>query len=257
MKISIIQYNIKWEDKLSNFRQVEQLLSTIEPDTELVILPEMFTTGFSQDPEKLYEKPLSSTYEWMSDMAAKGNFGICGSYIVKERNRFFNRWILTSPDRKVWSYDKRHLFMISGEEKKFTRGNERMIFRFREIRICPNICYDLRFPVWSRNRNDYDLLVNSANWPEPRKDVWLTLLKARAIENQCFVAGANRIGIDGNGIKYSGDSLIINPKGEVIASAGKNTECIITANIFVSELSDFRNKFPVLNDADNFTLTSN
>jgi len=143
---------------------------------------------------------------------------------------------------------------MSGEEKAFTHGRERVTFKFREVRICPNICYDLRFPVWSRNRNDYDLLINSANWPEARRDVWTTLLKARAIENQCFVAGANRIGADGTGIKYCGDSMIINPKGEIIAFAEKNKECVLTADISMKELSDFRKKFPVLKDSDNFTF---
>jgi omega-amidase len=254
MKISIIQYNIKWEDKSANFKQIDQLLSTLEPDTDLAILPEMFTTGFSMNPGKLFEKPLSITCEWMSKIAAKGNYGICGSYIVRYRNKFYNRWIMATPEGKIWSYDKRHLFVISGEEKDFTRGNRKTIFKFREIRICPNICYDLRFPVWSRNRNEYDLLINSANWPEARREVWITLLRARAIENQCYVAGANRIGTDGNRIKYCGDSMIINPKGEIIASAGKNKECILTAEISIKELLDFRMKFPVLSDSDSFTI---
>ena len=256
MRISIIQFDIKWEDKQANFRLIEDLLSALDSATDLVILPEMFTTGFSMNARELSEKPYSVTYEWMIRTSAEGNFGLCGSYIVRDNNLFHNRWILVTPDAKSRSYDKRHLFIMTGEEKEFTPGNERVTLNFRDVRICPNICYDLRFPVWSRNRNDYDLLINSANWPEARRDVWITLLKARAIENQCYVAGANRVGIDGTGIKYCGDSMIISPKGEIIACGEEHRECIITADISMNELSDFRKKFPVLKDADDFTLTN-
>ncbi len=256
MRISIIQFDIRWEDKSGNFRQIEHLIADLNNKTDLVILPEMFNTGFSMNPEKLSEKQFSMTYRRMIRISAKGNFGLCSSYIVKEKNRYYNRWIFVTPEGKFWSYDKRHLFTMTGEEKAFTPGKERHTFKFRDVRICPNICYDLRFPVWSRNRNDYDLLINSANWPEARRDVWITLLKARAIENQCFVAGANRVGTDGAGIKYCGDSMIINPKGEVIACAGENKECSITADISMKELSDFRKKFPVLDDADDFIINA-
>ena len=254
MRISIIQPDLIWEDKSGNFRQIEYLISDLCNKTDLVILPEMFSTGFTMNAEKLYEKPFSTTFEWMIRISSEGNFGLCGSYIAGEGSMFYNRWLFVTPEGKSWFYDKRHLFTMSGEEKAFTHGRERVTFKFREVRICPNICYDLRFPVWSRNRNDYDLLINSANWPEARRDVWTTLLKARAIENQCFVAGANRIGTDGTGIKYCGDSMIINPKGEIIAFAEKNKECVLTAEISMKELSDFRKKFPVLKDSDNFTF---
>lgn len=254
MKISVIQYDISWEDKHVNFRRIEDLLSTLAAGTELVILPEMFTTGFSMNPQKLCEEPLSETYKWMLKISSERKFAICGTYIVKDGACYYNRWVLVTPAGEPWHYDKRHLFTISGEEEAFTPGKERMVFKFANARICPNICYDLRFPVWSRNRNDYDLLVNSANWPEARRDVWLTLLKARAIENQCYVAASNRVGSDGNGIKYCGDSMIINPKGQIIAQAD-NKECVITADISMEELSDFRSKFPVLSDADNFIIT--
>jgi len=254
MKISIIQYDIRWEDKYANFRQAEHLMTGLGPETGLVILPEMFTTGFSTKPEKLSENPFSETYEWMLERAVNGNFGLCGTYIVHEEKRFYNRWILVTPDGSSWYYNKRHLFVMSGEEKEYTAGDERVTLNFRQVRICPNICYDLRFPVWSRNRNDYDLLINSASWPEARRDVWITLLRARAIENQCYVAGANRIGTDGKGISYFGDSMIINPKGEIIASAERE-ECIISAELSMEELFDFRAKFPVLNDADKFKFT--
>jgi predicted amidohydrolase len=253
MKISVIQPDIIWEDKFRNFEKIELMLSVLK-ETDIVVLPEMFNTGFSMNPEQLNEPPGSVTFDWMINISEKGNFGICGSYIVREKNRYFNRWIFITPENKFRKYDKRHLFRMRNEEKSFTPGNKRITFKFRDIRICANICYDLRFPVWSRNRNDYDLLINSANWPLSKRDVWITLLKARAIENQCFVAGANRIGSDGAGIRYCGDSMIINPKGKIIASAGRNEERSITGEISMSELSAFRKKFPVWKDADNFTI---
>ncbi len=187
-------------------------------------------------------------------MAGKQFSGMCGSYIVFADNQYFNRWIFVSPGGETWSYDKRHLFSPGGEDKLFTPGKERIVFSFRGMRICPIICYDLRFPVWSRNRNDYDLLINSSNWPESRRDVWITLLRARALENQSYVAGVNRIGVDGEGIKYCGDSMIIGPKGETIGSGRQNKECIVSGDISLPDLADFREKFPVLNDADQFTI---
>ena len=253
MKISIVQSDIFWEDKSANFKKNEDLISQVSIKPDIVILPEMFTTGFSMNHERSGEAPGKETYKWMAAMSSKNSFGICGSYIVKDNNHVFNRWIFVTPDRKSFHYDKRHLFRMENEEKDFTQGKKRVVFKFRGIRICPNICYDLRFPVWSRNRNDYDLLINSACWPEARREVWITLLKARAIENQCFVAGANRTGIDGNGIKYCGDSMIINPRGEIIASANRS-EGILTADISVTELNEFKRKFPVYMDSDDFLL---
>ena len=254
MKITLIQPDIIWENKLLNLGRLRDLISSAPVATEIVVLPEMFNTGFSVHPYNLSENPFSETFDWMKDIAKEYDLGICGSYIVKENNQFFNRWIFVSPENEVWSYDKRHLFSPAGEDRLFTKGIKRVIFTFRGLRICPNVCYDLRFPVWSRVQKDYDLLINSANWPESRRDVWLTLLKARAIENQCYVAGVNRIGIDGEGIKYCGDSMIIDPKGVIIGSDKMNEECLISGEIFLEQLSDFRNKFPALNDADNFTI---
>jgi len=253
MKISVIQPDSVWEDKQANFRKIEGLISEMNGKSDIVILPEMFTTGFSMNHEHLSEPPDGETFRWMAAIASDNNFGICGSYIVREYNNVFNRWVFVAPDKRSWHYDKRHLFRMGDEEKAFTPGEKRVVFRYRDIRICPNICFDLRFPVWSRNRNDYDLLINSACWPEPRRDVWLALLKARAIENQSFVAGANRTGTDGNGINHAGDSMIIGPMGEIISSAG-NDEVILTAEISLTGLNKFRKKFPVQVDADKFTI---
>ncbi len=254
MKITIVQPDLVWEDKSANFIRLEALILPLYNKTDIIILPEMFNTGFSMNPEKLCESPRSETFEWMLSSSQKGNFGVCGSYIIKEGEYYFNRWVFVSPDTESWHYDKRHLFSPGGEGRIFSQGKNRLVFSFRGVRICPNICYDLRFPVWSRNRNDYDLLINSANWPESRREIWITLLKARAIENQSYVAGSNRIGIDGNGIKYCGDSMITSPRGEIIADSKLASQDLITAEISITELSDFRKKFPVMNDADNFII---
>lgn len=254
MKITLLQSDIIWEDKNQNFTRLERLISEIPEGTDMVFLPEMFTTGFSMNPENLCEDPGSVTEEWLQRMALRFKIGIGGSYIVNEHNAYFNRWLFVASGGRVCKYDKRHLFSPGNEHAFFSQGRDRIVFNFKELRISPNICYDLRFPVWSRCRNDYDLLVNSANWPQGRRDVWITLLRARAIENQCYVAGINRVGIDGTGISYCGDSMIIDPKGEVIASGRQNSECIVSADISLEELKDFRCKFPVLDDGDAFNL---
>lgn len=254
MKISIIQPNLVWENKTANFANLAGLISPLYNKTDIVILPEMFNTGFSMNPDQFSEHPEAETFIWMKETAREGNFGICGSYMVKEKSKFFNRFVFVSPENDFWYYDKRHLFSMGDEDKFFSAGKSRLVFTFRDIRISPYICYDLRFPVWSRNRNEYDLAIYATNWPEIRAEVWKTLLQARAIENQCYVAGSNRIGTDGNGVKHCGDSMIISPRGEIITLAKTNEECSISADLPISELFDFRRKFPVFNDADNFTI---
>ena len=254
MKVSLVQPNTVWENKTENLRQLENLILPLFNTTDIVVLPEMFSTGFSMSPESLSEPPGKDTFAWMKRMAVKGNFGLCGSYMVREDNLIYNRFVFVSPEDAVWQYDKRHLFGMAGEQKFFSAGTDRVTFRFRDFRISPFICYDLRFPVWSRNRNDTDLMIYSANWPVARKTAWTTLIRARAIENQCFVAGVNRVGTDGNGFLYYGDSMLINPSGEIITSAGSEQEGSVTGEISLNELSEFRAKFPFLSDADNFII---
>ena len=253
MKISIIQPVILWEDKAGNLSHLDDLILPLHNKTDIVILPEMFNTGFSMDTKKLHEPLNGPTFQWMKETAERGNFGLCGSYIISGDNSFFNRFVFVSPNNEFWHYDKRHLFSMAGEDKFFSSGKSKLVFSFRGLRISPFICYDLRFPVWSRNRNDYDLAIYVASWPHVRISVWETLLKARAIENQCYVAGANRVGEDGNGIMHSGRSSVINPRGEILSYAGQD-ECSVTADISISELIEFRNKFPVMNDADDFEI---
>ncbi len=253
-KISLIQPDTIWEERDRNLVKLDELIIPLYNKTDIVILPEMFTTGFSMDPARLAEEPAMETFRWMRETARKGNFGICGTYIVSEKNKYYNRFIFISPENEVWQYDKRHLFTMAGENKPFTRGRKRITFRFRGVRIMPMICYDIRFPVWNRNMNDTDLIIYSANWPETRKKVWDILLRARAIENQCYVAGVNRTGTDGNNVSYSGESAIVHPYGEIMTSAGTAADCSVTGEISIPFLSEFRKKFPVLNDADNFLL---
>jgi predicted amidohydrolase len=254
MRLSVIQPDLEWENKSVNLLKLGKLLSSLNGITDLVILPEMFNTGFSMKTDHLSEPPDGETYNWMKELSRKGGFGLCGSYIVKEETKVYNRWVFVSPGEERSIYNKRHPFSMGGEDKLFTPGKSRLVFRFRGVRISPYICYDLRFPVWSRNKNDVDLLIYAANWPAGRKNVWNILLRARAIENQCFVAGSNRIGTDGNGIYYSGESMIIDPRGEIIASAESDLEQCITSEISMDELSDFRQKFPVLEDSDSFII---
>jgi omega-amidase len=256
MRLSVIQPDLIWENKTRNFQHLENLLKSLHGNTDLVVLPEMFNTGFSMRADILSESPDGETFLWMKEISEKGDFGLCGSYIVIDHGKIFNQWVFVAPGEKKRIYNKRHPFSIGGEDKLFTAGRSRLVFSFRGVRISPYICYDLRFPVWSRNRNEIDLMLYAANWPSGRKNVWNILLRARAIENQCYVAGSNRIGTDGNGINYSGDSMIIDPRGELIASADSDLEQCLTSDISMDELTDFRRKFPVLNDADNFTLHS-
>jgi len=255
MKICVVQPDTRWEDKALNFKILENTITESVNGTDVIILPEMFNTGFSMNNTGVSEKPRGETFDWMISISQKENSAVCGSYMVRTGSGFYNRWVFVTPEKKSWHYDKRHLFTMGKEHLYFTSGNKRLTFIFRGVKIFPSVCYDLRFPVWSRNTNNYDLLINSANWPAPRRNVWMALLLARALENQCYVAGANRIGKDGIGVTYAGDSVIISPRGEILASAGKNKQSLITAEISVEELKNFRKKFPVLKDADKFIIT--
>lgn len=253
MKLSLIQTTLAWEDKAAGLARFERLMDQLPSGCDLAVLPEMFNTGFTMNTSMLAETPEGETYEWMKRMASSFGFAVCGSYIVKEGSSYFNRWLFISPEGEEYYYNKRHLFAYSGEDKEFTAGNARLVFSYRGLRIMPSVCYDLRFPVWLRNQNDYDLMINSACWPAARTEIWNTLLRARAIENQAWVAGCNCTGTDGNGIKYTGNSLIAGPSGKILTSSG-DEEAVITADLSMDELSDFRSKYPFLKDADNFNL---
>ena len=238
-------------------------ISQFDKPTDLLILPEMFSTGFSMSPEKFAEEPNGPTLEWMKSLSLKRNFAVTGSFIVNENGNYYNRLYWVNPDGTHYHYDKRHLFRMAGEDRYYKAGNNKLIVKFKGWKICPLVCYDLRFPVWSRNKSsvvedkrvyDYDLLIYVANWPERRSHAWKTLLAARAIENLAYVAGVNRIGNDGNFIYHSGDSAIYNFRGEVMTSAIMSSEEIISCALSKQELDEFRNAFPAGADADDFDL---
>lgn len=253
MKIALIESSLHWGDVRKNLNHFQELLNKLESDCKMVFLPEMFSTGFTMKPEKLEVKVIEEVPNWMIDMSVKHNVAIGGSTIAISKEGFFNRFYFCLPNGEIFHYDKRHLFRMGDEDQHYRSGIERKIFYFERWRILPQVCYDLRFPVWSRNRGDYDLLVNVANWPAARQDVWSTLLKARAIENQCYVVGVNRTGADPN-VNYAGGSVVFSPKGEILSFTSKKSPKIIYANIDLDALNLFRKKFPVWKDADEFEI---
>lgn len=255
MKVTIVQPDLVWEDPEANIKHIEELVAAHIDKSDLIVLPEMFSTGFSMNSAKLAEEMNGRSINWMKTLSASYNCSIAGSLIVKDKGKILNRLIFSSPDGEVTTYDKRHLFRMEKENLSFTRGNSRVVVAYKGFRINLQICYDLRFPVWSRTINqDYDVLLYIASWPEARREVWNSLLVARAIENQCYLIGVNRVGKDGEGISYCGDSVILGPKGEVIANTEMYKECAVTADLDLEDLNKFRKKFPVWQDADSFRL---
>jgi omega-amidase len=256
MKISIIQPETIWEDKLANFKKIEQIVRNIGCKTDIVVLPEMFATGFTLRAESFSEEDTGETFNWMENLSQSGNFAVCGSFIVRSVDNYFNHFSFITPQKEYFSYNKRHLFSLGGENKIFSCGNKRQVFNYYGFRFLPIICYDLRFPVWIRNRGDYDVIICVASWPEVRREAWNSLLKARAIENQCYVVGANRVGTDNEGLKYAGDSVIIDPLGKIIGSVAEYEEGSTTVEISLSDLQNFRKKFPFWKDSDDFYLNN-
>ena len=254
LNIAVFQFNLVWENPVANRVKIDEWLQKANKNIDVVFLPEMFTTGFSMNVSELAEPMEGDTVLWMKKCSSEHQLALCGSLIIKENDRYFNRLLFVEPSGEVHFYNKRHLFTIGKEENHFQKGTERLIVNYKGWRICPLICYDLRFPVWARNRNEYDILVYSANWPQARTEVWNTLLKARAIENQCYVVGANRVGVDENTISYSGNSQLIDPKGHILAEIGDHHKGIVSAGFSYTELIKFRTAFPVLNDADQFSM---
>lgn len=262
--VTTIQTELAWENKAENLLHFSKKIAEITTKTDIIILPEMFSTGFSMNAQKLAETMQGETISWMKAEASKQNAVIIASLIIEEKGNYFNRLVWMQPNGEHYHYDKRHLFSMAGENKSYTPGNNRLVVHYKGWRICPLICYDLRFPVWSRNisfdaaktNNEFDCLIYIANWPITRISHWDKLLEARAIENQCYVVGVNRIGQDGSNLTYSGNSAIINPKGEKISSTKPTTESIETILLNKEELEVYRNKFPLIDDADNFQLDS-
>ena len=253
LKIALIQSSLSWEDKRANLSMFSQKISEVEPGQDIMVLPEMFSTGFSMKPELFAEPIDGQSVAWLREQAENANCVITGSIIIKEEDLYYNRLIWMRPDGSFEHYDKRHLFRYAKEHDHYVAGKERKIVKLNDWRINLNVCYDLRFPVWSRNRNDYDVLLNVANWPAKRSHPWKTLLRARAIENMCYVIGLNRVGDDGNGFFHSGDSAVIHPDGTAIEACSIREKTIHTT-LSKEELISFRERFQFYKDADEFEI---
>ncbi len=263
LTVSIIQPDLKWEDKEANLAMLEEKINAL-PFTEIVVLPEMFSTGFSMRPEMFAETMEGPSVQWMKRVAAQKKVVLAGSLIIEEEGAYYNRLIWMLPNGQFGHYDKRHLFAYAGEHKHYTAGEKRLIASVKGWKINLLVCYDLRFPVWSRQGNhpslqdesgtpEYDILIYVANWPERRSHAWRTLLQARAIENQCYVVGVNRVGDDGNKIHHIGDSMIIDPLGEPLVKLD-DKESSYTITLEKSKLEDTRARLPFLKDGDKFII---
>lgn len=260
LTVSLIQTALHWHEVEANLAMLEEKIWQIGQPTDLIILPEMFSTGFTQQVEDLAEPMNSKTFRWMKQQAAQAKAVVTGSYIVREQQHFYNRLLSMKPDGTFSYYDKRHLFRMAGEDQVFSAGNSLLIEEINGWKVCPLICYDLRFPIWSRNQVQangelsYDLLLYVANWPAARRSAWETLLKARAMENACYVAGVNRVGSDGNQVSYSGNSIVADFKGDIVTDL-EEQELISTVQLSYQDLVEYRQKFPVHLDADAFSLS--
>lgn len=252
LRISLLQWDLAWEKPEQNLLMAEKLLGKMLP-TDVVVLPEMFTTGFTMNAQSVAEEMSGNAVKWMQNQARTHEALITGSLIIKEKNSFYNRAIIAYPDGNIDFYDKRHLFSYAGEDGVFSPGNRLLTIDFKEWKIKVLICYDLRFPVWSRNTDDTDVLIYVANWPKMRAYAWNQLLRARAIENLSYVAAVNRIGIDGKEIPYQGDTQLIDFSGKVMANL-KDKEGILNVTLDRPELTAFRKRFPFLNDRDKFSV---
>lgn len=262
LHVTTIQADLFWEDKKANLEMLSQKISGAGK-TEIIVLPEMFNTGFSMKPETFAERMDGETVGWMRDMASQYRVIITGSLMIEEEGNFYNRLVWMLPNGQYGFYNKRHLFAYAGEHQHYTAGNKRLIASVNGWKINLQVCYDLRFPVWSRQQlvkdhenlpePEYDILIFVANWPERRSHAWKSLLVARAIENQCFVVGVNRVGTDGNTIYHSGDTMVVDPLGDTIYHC-KDKEEVKTVTLEKEKLDLIRNRFPFWKDADPFTL---
>ncbi|PSL09798.1 putative amidohydrolase [Marinobacterium halophilum] len=254
LRISLVQTHLDWQQPDANRERLTALLAPLEGQTDLIVLPEMFTTGFTMSPNEVAEPMQGPTLAWMQAQARLLGAAICGSVVIEDAG-YRNRLLFVTPEGEVEYYDKHHLFRMANEHEYYAAGTRRSIIEYKGWRILPQVCYDLRFPVWCRNRDDYDVLLCVANWPSPRRMPWRTLLLARAIENQCYVVGVNRVGEDGKGLEYSGDSLLVDFKGQALLDGPAREPFIKTGLLNGEDLKQFRHNFPVWQDADAFTLS--
>ena len=252
LNIALIQTDLYWEDPVSNRNMFEKKIASIPDDVDVVVLPEMFTTGFTMKPEKIAVSESEGTLSWMKQMAQQHKTALVGSIIFQENGKFFNRLYFTSLEGQIEVYDKKHTFTLAGEDEVYEAGTEKLIFEYKGFKICPMICYDLRFPVWSRNAEDYDVLIYVANWPKKRVNAWDTLLKARAIENMAYCIGVNRTGKDGLDFEYPGHSAVYDVLGEPLAFS--EDEDILYATLNKEHIESTRKKLRFLEDRDQFSL---
>ena len=253
LEVTIVQTELHWHDPNANRQMFDDLLSGVDSASDLVVLPEMFTTGFTMEPQHCAEAMNGPTFRWLADHAARLDACVCGSLVIEDQGEYYNRLIWMRPDGSYGQYDKRHLFRMADEHHHYQSGKTVEVFEHRGWRICPLVCYDLRFPVWSRNTQHYDLCLYVANWPAPRVNAWDTLLQARAIENAAYVIGVNRIGTDSNDKAYLGHSAVVDYLGHPILEAGE-VACVDSVSLSLEKLHEFRNKFPVHKDADRFQI---
>jgi predicted amidohydrolase len=254
LRISLIQAPLEWENPAANRIYFESRILALKGKTDLVLLPEMFTTGFSMNAAFLAEPHGGETAQWMRKLSVENGMYLTGSVITSEDGKYYNRLYWSTPQGEILHYDKRHLFRMAGEDQIYGMGNRQVVVACMGWRVNLLVCYDLRFPVWSRNINHYDLLVCVANWPAVRAEAWKILARARAVENLCYVAALNRVGEDAKGISYSGDSLVVEPRGMVLLEFNPEEEGVKTIRLSMKNLMDYRKKFPAHLDADAFAL---
>ena len=253
LNIALVQTHLAWENPVQNRSHLEQFFTDLNTETDIILLPEMFTTGFTMQPEPVADTMHGTTVSWMKEWAAKKEVAIGGSVIIQDGESYYNRFLFVTPAGEVHYYDKRHRFMMAGEGNHYTAGKLPILLDYKGWKLFPQICYDLRFPVYSRNSQEYDVLIYVANWPKTRIAAWDTLLKARAIENMSYCVGVNRIGLDGNNLEYIGHSAVYDLLGNTLAF-GAEKETILYASLSKNNLNKTRAKLPFLEDRDNFEL---
>lgn len=254
LKTALLQADLVWEDIEANTKKFEETIASLSGDVDLIVLPEMFTTGFSMNAKELAEPFKGASFQWMQKMASKKNAAVTGSVITSEKGHFYNRLYFVFPDGSFEKYDKKHTFTLAQENETYASGNERLVVNYKGWKICPLICYDLRFPVWARNTEDYDILLYVANWPAPRVHAWDILLQARAIENMSYCIGVNRVGKDGKNLDYVGHSAVYDSLGKRIST--KASETVFSEEVMLSKdhLLETRSQLRFLQDRDRFTL---
>lgn len=255
LKVAFIQTDLEWENPKQNRENLKEKILELPNDLDIIILPEMFTTGFTMNADKHAESMDDKTVSWMLNLAKEKASALVGSLIIKENTTFYNRLLFVRPDGEIKTYDKRHTFSLVGEDKVYASGTEKIIIDYLGWKICPQICYDLRFPVWARNVEDYDVLLYVANWPKPRVAAWDALLQARAIENMCYCIGVNRIGVDEQQNEYCGHSAIYDVLGSNITPIRPNKDYVEIATLEKKHIVYYRDKLKFLNDRDSFTVT--